>query len=173
MRAQGQNGLVPKDPTDFKVPNERLESVPIDWGREEIVLSSLLRKYLRPYGALLAAVIVFQLAQSIALLFLPALNAAIIDRGIATRNTAYILQVGGQMLAITVVQIACAITAVYFGARLAMAFGRDLRGAVFAQVGSFSEREVSRFGAPSLITRTTNDVQQVQMLVLLTSTTLM
>ena len=172
MRAQGQNGLVPKDPTDFKVLNERLESVPIDWGREEIVLSSLLRKYLRPYGALLAAVIVFQLAQSIASLFLPALNAAIIDRGIATGNTAYILQVGGQMLAITFVQIVCAITAVYFGARLAMAFGRDLRGAVFAQVGSFSEREVSRFGAPSLITRTTNDVQQVQMLVLMTSTTL-
>ena len=136
------------------------------------MLSSLLRKYLRPYGALLAAVIVFQLAQSIASLFLPALNAAIIDRGIATGNTAYILQVGGQMLAITFVQIACAITAVYFGARLAMAFGRDLRGAVFAHVGTFSEREVSRFGAPSLITRTTNDVQQVQMLVLLTSTTL-
>ena len=136
------------------------------------MLSSLLRKYLRPYGALLAAVIVFQLAQSIASLFLPALNAAIIDRGIATGNTAYILQVGGQMLALTAVQIACAIMAVYFGARLAMAFGRDLRGAVFAQVGTFSEREVSRFGAPSLITRTTNDVQQVQMLVLLTSTTL-
>ena len=136
------------------------------------MLSSLLRKYLRPYGVVLAAVIVFQLAQSIASLFLPALNAAIIDRGIATGNTAYILQVGGQMLALTVVQIACAITAVYFGARLAMAFGRDLRGAVFAQVGTFSEREVSRFGAPSLITRTTNDVQQVQMLVLLSSTTL-
>jgi ATP-binding cassette, subfamily B, multidrug efflux pump len=136
------------------------------------MLSALLRKYLRPYGALVAAVIVFQLAQSIASLFLPALNAAIIDRGIATGDTAHILQVGGQMLAITFVQIACAITAVYFGARLAMAFGRDLRGAVFAQVGAFSEREVSQFGAPSLITRTTNDVQQVQMLVLMTSTML-
>ncbi len=136
------------------------------------MLSALLRKYLRPYGALLAAVIVFQLAQSIASLFLPALNAAIIDRGIATGDTGYILQVGGQMLAITLVQIACAITAVYFGARVAMAFGRDLRGAVFAQVGTFSEREVSQFGAPSLITRTTNDVQQVQMLVLMTSTML-
>jgi ATP-binding cassette subfamily B protein len=76
------------------------------------------------------------------------------------------------MLLITLVQIACAITAVYFGARVAMAFGRDLRGAVFAQVGTFSEREVSQFGAPSLITRTTNDVQQVQMLVLMTSTML-
>ena len=136
------------------------------------MLSALLRKYLRPYGALLAAVIVFQLAQSIASLFLPALNAAIIDRGIATGDTGYILQVGGQMLAITLVQVACAITAVYFGARVAMAFGRDLRGAVFAQVGTFSEREVSQFGAPSLITRTTNDVQQVQMLVLMTSTML-
>ena len=136
------------------------------------MLSVLLRKYLRPYGALLAAVILFQLAQSIASLFLPALNAAIIDRGIATGDTGYILQVGGEMLAITVAQIACAITAVYFGARVAMAFGRDLRGAVFAQVGTFSEREVSQFGAPSLITRTTNDVQQVQMLVLMTSTML-
>lgn len=136
------------------------------------MLVTLLRRYLRPYGGLLAAVIVFQLAQSVASLFLPALNAAIIDRGIATGDTGYILMVGGSMLAITLVQIACAITAVYFGARMAMAVGRDLRGAVFAHVGAFSEREVSRFGAPSLITRTTNDVQQVQMLVLMTSTML-
>jgi len=136
------------------------------------MLALILRRYLKPYGLLIAGVIVFQLAQAVASLFLPALNAAIIDRGIATGDTAYILQVGGAMLAITLVQIACAITAVYFGARVAMALGRDLRGAVFAHVGTFSEREVSRFGAPSLITRTTNDVQQVQMLVLMTSTML-
>jgi ATP-binding cassette subfamily B protein len=136
------------------------------------MLASLLHRYLRPYRWLIAAVVVFQLAQAVASLFLPALNAAIIDRGIATGDTAYILSTGGSMLIITVVQISCAITAVYFGARMAMAFGRDLRGAVFSHVGTFSEREVSRFGAPSLITRTTNDVQQVQMLVLMTSTML-
>ena len=136
------------------------------------MLATILRQYLKPYGAFLIGVVIFQLAQSIASLFLPALNAAIIDRGIATGDTGYILMVGAGMLAITLVQIACAITAVYFGARLAMAFGRDLRGAVFAKVGTFSEREVSQFGAPSLITRTTNDVQQVQMLVLMTSTML-
>jgi ATP-binding cassette subfamily B protein len=136
------------------------------------MLVSLLHRYLRPYRWLIAAVVVFQLAQAVASLFLPALNAAIIDRGIATGDTAYILSTGGSMLIITVVQISCAITAVYFGARMAMAFGRDLRGAVFSHVGTFSEREVSRFGAPSLITRTTNDVQQVQMLVLMTSTML-
>ena len=136
------------------------------------MLALILRRYLKPYGLLIAGVVVFQLAQAVASLFLPALNAAIIDRGIATGDTAYILQVGAVMLVITLVQIACAITAVYFGARVAMALGRDLRGAVFAHVGTFSEREVSRFGAPSLITRTTNDVQQVQMLVLMTSTML-
>ena len=136
------------------------------------MLLLILRRYLKPYGMLIAGVVVFQLAQAVASLFLPALNAAIIDRGIATGDTAYIVQIGGMMLVITLVQIACAITAVYFGARVAMALGRDLRGAVFAHVGTFSEREVSRFGAPSLITRTTNDVQQVQMLVLMTCTML-
>ncbi len=136
------------------------------------MLASLLRRYLRPFVGLIAGVIVFQLAQSIASLFLPALNADIIDNGIARGDTGYILMVGGGMLAITLVQIACAIAAVYVGARVAMAFGRDLRQAVFDHVGTFSEREVTRFGAPSLITRTTNDVQQVQMLVLMTSTML-
>lgn len=136
------------------------------------MLASLLRRFLRPFVGLIAGVIVFQLAQSIASLFLPALNADIIDNGIARGDTGYILMVGGGMLAITLVQIACAIAAVYFGARVAMAFGRDLRQAVFDHVGTFSEREVTRFGAPSLITRTTNDVQQVQMLVLMTSTML-
>jgi ATP-binding cassette subfamily B multidrug efflux pump len=136
------------------------------------MLAKILTTYLRPYRRLLLGVIVFQLAQSIASLYLPALNADIIDRGIATGDTGYILMVGGMMVLITLVQIACAISAVYFGARVAMAVGRDLRGAVFSHVGTFSEREVTHFGAPSLITRTTNDVQQVQMLVLMTCTML-
>ncbi len=136
------------------------------------MLARILRQYLRPSWPLIAGVVVFQLGQSLASLLLPALNADIIDRGIARGDTGYILSVGGTMLGVTLLQIACAITAVYFGARVAMALGRDLRGAVFAHVGTFSEREVARFGAPSLITRTTNDVQQVQMLVLMTSTML-
>lgn len=139
---------------------------------EQAMLARILVRYLRPFVGLIVGVIVFQLAQSIASLFLPALNADIIDNGIARGDTGYIVMVGGGMLAITLVQIACAIAAVYFGARVAMAFGRDLRQAVFDHVGTFSEREVTRFGAPSLITRTTNDVQQVQMLVLMTSTML-
>ncbi|MGX5681298.1 ABC transporter ATP-binding protein [Schumannella luteola] len=136
------------------------------------MLLPLIGRFIRPHWPLIAAVIVFQLAQSIASLYLPALNADIIDQGIATGDTGYILQVGMLMLGITLVQIAAAITAVYFGAKAAMAVGRDLRSAVFRRVGEFSEQEVSRFGAPSLITRTTNDVQQVQMLVLMTSTLL-
>ncbi|MGY4859861.1 ABC transporter ATP-binding protein [Cryobacterium sp. AP23] len=136
------------------------------------MLWTLLVRYLRPHWRLLVAVIVFQLAQSIASLYLPALNADIIDEGVATGDTGYILRTGGMMLLITLGQIICAIIAVYFGAKAAMALGRDLRGAVFTRVGEFSEQEVSRFGAPSLITRSTNDVQQVQMLVLTTCTLL-
>jgi ATP-binding cassette subfamily B multidrug efflux pump len=136
------------------------------------MLWKLLVRYLRPHWKLLVAVGVFQLAQSIASLYLPALNADIIDEGVATGDTGYILRTGGLMLLITLGQIVCAIIAVYFGAKAAMALGRDLRGAVFTRVGEFSEQEVSRFGAPSLITRSTNDVQQVQMLVLTTCTLL-
>ncbi|TXK19571.1 ABC transporter ATP-binding protein [Homoserinibacter sp. GY 40078] len=136
------------------------------------MLGSLLVKHLRPYWALLVGVVVFQLAQSIATLYLPALNADIIDNGVATGDTGYILATGGLMLLITLGQITAAILAVYFGARASMALGRDLRAAVFRRVGEFSEREVARFGAPSLITRSTNDVQQVQMLVLMSCTIL-
>jgi len=136
------------------------------------MLWKLLVRYLRPHWRLLVAVVVFQLAQSIASLYLPSLNADIIDEGVATGDTGYILRTGGLMLLITFGQIVCAIIAVYFGAKAAMALGRDLRGAVFTRVGEFSEQEVSRFGAPSLITRSTNDVQQVQMLVLTTCTLL-
>ncbi|MBW8872535.1 MAG: ABC transporter ATP-binding protein, partial [Leifsonia sp.] len=136
------------------------------------MLGRLLVRFVRPYWPLLLAVVVFQLGQSIASLYLPTLNADIINKGVLTGDTAYILNTGILMLAITLGQVICAVIAVYFGARLAMSFGRDLRGAIFHQVGQFSEREVSKFGAPSLITRTTNDVQQVQMLVLMTCTLL-
>ena len=132
----------------------------------------VLRTYLRPYSDLLAAVVVLQLLGTIALLYLPSLNADIIDRGIAYGDTDYILRTGGWMLVVSAIQIVCAIAATYFGARAAMQFGRDLRGAIFHQVGGFSDREVARFGAPSLITRTTNDVQQVQLLVAVTCTML-
>jgi len=136
------------------------------------MLLKLIGRFLRPHVALIAGVVVFQLIQSIASLYLPSLNADIIDKGIATGDTGYIIMIGGVMLGVTLVQIAAAITAVYFGAKAAMKFGRDVREAIFVRVGEFSEREVSRFGAPSLITRTTNDVQQVQMLVLMTCTLL-
>ena len=136
------------------------------------MLGRLLVRFVKPYWPLLLAVIGFQAAQSIANLWLPSLNADIIDRGVATGDIGYIVGIGAIMLAVTLAQIVCAVVAVYFGSRLAMAFGRDLRGAIFAQVGRFSEQEVSRFGAPSLITRTTNDVQQVQMLVLIGCTML-
>jgi ATP-binding cassette subfamily B protein len=134
------------------------------------VLISLLRTYLRPYKGPLVAVVVLQFLGTLAALYLPTLNADIIDNGVAKADTTYILQIGGVMLAITLLQVVCTIAAVYFGARSAMGFGRDARAAVFHRVGSFSAREMTRFGAPSLITRTTNDVQQVQMLVLLTCT---
>jgi ATP-binding cassette subfamily B protein len=136
------------------------------------MLIRLLRLYLRPHARLLVGVVLFQLLQSIASLYLPTLNAEIIDKGVATGDTGYILGTGAIMLGITVLQVACAITAVYFGARVAMGLGRDLRAAVFHRVGGFSEREVTTFGAASLITRSTNDVQQVQMLVLMTCTML-
>src|SRR5579875_365919 len=136
------------------------------------MLGRLLIRFLKPYRALIAGVVVFQAAQTIASLILPSLNAQIIDDGVAKGDTGTILRLGLVMLGITLVQIACSIVAVWFGARTAMAFGRDVRLAVFTRVGAFSEREVARFGPPSLITRTTNDVQQVQMLVLLTCTML-
>ena len=134
------------------------------------MLWKLLVQYLRPQRALLLAVVVFQLAASIASLYLPTLNADIIDQGVARGDTDYIMRTGGMMLMITLLQIACTIAAVYFGAKAAMALGRDVRGAIFSRVAEFSEQEVTRFGAPSLITRSTNDVQQVQQLVLMSAT---
>ena len=136
------------------------------------MLWTLIGRYLKPHWRLLAAVAVLQVLQSLAMLFLPELSAKIIDEGVAMGNIRLIVITGLLMLAIAFVQILCSGAAVYFSARVAMSFGRDLRGAVFNHVSTFSEREMSRFGAPSLITRTTNDVQQVQMLVMTTCTML-
>ncbi|MCH7750032.1 MAG: ABC transporter ATP-binding protein [Acidobacteria bacterium] len=135
-----------------------------------MTLLRVLRTYLRPYRKWLAWVVVLQFVATLAALYLPSLNADIIDNGVALGDTAYITRAGLVMLAVTLVQIAATVVAVYFGARAAMGFGRDVRAAVFHRVGSFSSREVAHFGAPSLITRNTNDVQQVQMLVLLSCT---
>ena len=134
------------------------------------VLISLLRTHLRPYKQSIVLIVLFQLVSTIASLYLPGLNAQIIDQGVVTGDTAYIVRTGAVMLAVTVVQIVCSVAAVYFGARTAMALGRDLRESVFVTVESFAAQEVGRFGAPSLITRSTNDIQQVQMMVLLTFT---
>ena len=131
------------------------------------MLLRLLKTYLAPYRSALILVIVLQLVQTIASLYLPSLNADIIDNGVTKGNTTYIFQVGAIMLAVSLGQILCAIAAVYFGARAAMGFGRDVREGLFTNVQKFSGQDVATFGAPSLITRTTNDVQQVQMVVML------
>jgi len=136
------------------------------------MLMRLLREYLRGHSRPLAAVVALQFAGTMASLYLPSLNADIIDKGIARGDTGYIVSVGGWMLLVALVQIVCSIAAVYHGARTAMGFGRDVRAALFHRVGEFSARELNRFGAPSLITRGTNDVQQVQMLVLMSCTML-
>ncbi|HXP22187.1 MAG TPA: ABC transporter ATP-binding protein [Streptosporangiaceae bacterium] len=134
------------------------------------MLIRLLRTYLRPYRGTVQLVVVLQLVQTLATLYLPTLNADIIDNGVITGNTHYILRTGGMMIAVTLVQVVCSVGAVYFGARTAMALGRDMRLAVFSRVQDYSAREVGHFGTPSLITRNTNDIQQVQMLALMTFT---
>jgi ATP-binding cassette subfamily B protein len=136
------------------------------------VLIALLRRYLRPYRRPLLAVVTLQFIGTMASLYLPSLNADIIDQGVARGDTGYIVRTGGWMLLVTLVQIVCSVIAVFFGARAAMSMGRDLRAGVFHRVGEFSGREVAKFGAPSLITRTTNDVLQVQTLVVIGCTML-
>jgi ATP-binding cassette, subfamily B, multidrug efflux pump len=136
------------------------------------MLLRLLRTYLAPYRKQLTALVALQLLSTIAALYLPSLNGDIIDRGVSTGDTGYVLKLGAVMLGIAAFQIACSLGAVFYGARTAMAYGRDLRGAIFHHVGRLSAREVGKVGAPSLITRTTNDVQQVQMLVLMGATLL-
>jgi ATP-binding cassette subfamily B multidrug efflux pump len=134
------------------------------------MLLRLLRTQLAPYRAWLGVVVLFQFLGVLAMLYLPTLNADIIDEGVTKGDTHYILNTGAVMLAVAFGQIVCSVIAVRFGSRTAMSFGRDVRAALFHRVGTFSTREVQHFGAPSLITRTTNDVQQVQMLVLMTCT---
>jgi len=131
-------------------------------------MSRLLTRGLKPYLGQLFIVILLQAMATFASLELPTLNADIIDNGVAKGDTHYIWVHGVYMLGISLIQVFAQIGAAFFGARLAMAFGRDTRAAVFDNVLSFSSREVNQFGAPSLITRTTNDVQQVQQLVLMT-----
>ncbi|MFI6737105.1 ABC transporter ATP-binding protein [Nonomuraea sp. NPDC050451] len=134
------------------------------------MLLRLLRVQLRPYGKEITLVVLFQFVQTLATLYLPTLNADIIDDGVVKGDTGYIMRIGLVMLGVTLIQIVCSIVAVYYGARTSMALGRDLRAAIFHRVQDFSAQEVNRFGAPSLITRTTNDVQQIQLLVLMTFT---
>ncbi|MFK4085517.1 ABC transporter ATP-binding protein [Kribbella sp. NPDC020789] len=136
------------------------------------MLVRLLRTHLRPYAGNLSLVVVLQLVGTIASLYLPSLNADIIDKGVVTGDTGYIMRTGSWMLGVSLVQILCTIVAVYFGAKTAALFGRDVRAAVFHKVGEFSAREVNQFGAPTLISRSTNDVTQVQMLVVTTCTML-
>ncbi|MFD4582808.1 ABC transporter ATP-binding protein [Streptomyces sp. NPDC058434] len=134
------------------------------------MLIRLLRTFLRPHRQAITLLVTLQLLQTSATLYLPTLNADIIDNGVVQGDTGYILTFGALMIGVSVVQVVCNIGAVYYGARTAAALGRDVRAAVFDRVQSFSAREVGHFGAPSLITRTTNDVQQVQMLVLMAFT---
>ncbi|MFF7639008.1 ABC transporter transmembrane domain-containing protein [Streptomyces canus] len=136
------------------------------------MLIRLLRTYLRPYKKPIALLVLLQFLQTCATLYLPTLNADIIDNGVVNGDTGYILSFGALMIGISLVQVVCNIGAVFYGARTAAALGRDMRAAVFDRVQSFSAREVGHFGAPTLITRTTNDVQQVQMLALMTFTLL-
>lgn len=136
------------------------------------MLLALLRRFVRPYRRPLAAVAALQVISTLASLYLPTVNAAIIDDGVATGDTARIVELGGVMLAVTALQVLCAVGAVFFGSRAGMGFGHDLRAAVFGRVIGFSSEETARFGAASLLTRTTNDVSQIQTLVQLTCTVL-
>ena len=136
------------------------------------MLLALVRRYVRPYRRLIAAVMVLQTISTLASLYLPTVNAAIIDDGVARGDTALISRLGLVMLAVTGVQGICAIGAVYFGSRTGMGFGRDVRSAMFHHVTTFSDSETARFGAPSLLTRSTNDVQQIQVLIQMTATVL-
>jgi ATP-binding cassette subfamily B multidrug efflux pump len=136
------------------------------------MLLRLLRTYLSRYRKPLTLVVVFQIIQTTAALFLPQLNAQIIDNGVLKGDSGYIWRHGIVMILITLVQISAAVVAVYFGSKAAMGFGRDVRAGLFHHIGDFSAKEMNQFGAPSLITRITNDVTQVQMLVLMTCTLL-
>ena len=134
------------------------------------MLLRLVRQNLAPHKGTVVAVVFLQLLQTVATLYLPTLNADIIDRGVVTGDTGVIMSVGGWMLAVTAGQAVCAVAATYLASRVAMSAGRSIRSQLFTNVETFSSREVGIFGPPSLITRTTNDVQQVQMTLLMTFT---
>lgn len=151
-------------PPDSTGAPQRPPDPPPDPPEETGGLVRLLREYLRPYRRALLLTVVFQLIQTLAMLYLPTLNADLIDHGVLLGDTGYVLGHGAIMLGATLVQITAAGGAVFFGARVAMALGRDLREAIFERIQSYSQREIDRFGTPSLITRTTNDVQQIQLL---------
>ncbi|KMO67159.1 ABC transporter ATP-binding protein [Mycolicibacterium chlorophenolicum] len=136
------------------------------------MLFGLLRRHTRPYRPLLAIVAALQVISTLATLYLPTVNAAIIDDGVAQGDLRRIVELGAVMLGVSALQVVCAVGAVYFGSRASMGVGRDLRSLIFHHVTGFSAEETARFGAPSLLTRTTNDVQQIQLLVQLTATML-
>ncbi|MFD5030361.1 ABC transporter ATP-binding protein [Streptomyces sp. NPDC058405] len=130
------------------------------------MLFRLLRTHVRPYRRAAALLVLLQLAQILATLLLPTLGAALIDNGVVREDSGYITRVGAIMIAVALVQIVSAVGAVSLGSRTAMAMGRDIRSVVFRRVLDFSAREVGRFGTPSLMNRTVNDVQQIQTLAL-------
>ncbi len=140
--------------------------------RERASLLRLMRTHLRPYWPLLLGVVVLEVFAAAMALFLPTLNARIIDDGIARGDTGFIMRAGGLMLLVSLAQALGAVGVVYFGARAATSFGRDLRAALYHRVSAFSDREFAQFGTPSLITRNTNDVNQIQMLVMISATIL-
>lgn len=136
------------------------------------MLLALVRRYVQPYRGLLAVVAGLQVISTLASLYLPTVNAAIIDEGVAVGDTSRIVHLGLVMLGVTALQVVCAVGAVFFGSRASMGFGRDLRAGMFSHVLGFSAVETARFGTPTLLTRTTNDVAQIQLLVQMTSTML-
>lgn len=131
------------------------------------MLLKIILRHSKPYAGWITAVVILQLATTIATLYLPSLNAKIIDVGVVKADIGYIWRTGGIMLVVAFVQIITAIGAVYFGAKTSMSIGRDIRQSVFVKVSTFSAQDVNKFGAATLITRGTNDVQQVQMLTLM------
>ncbi len=150
--------------TDQRSPGSGPDAVPASAASARGALRRLLLSTLKPYRRSILIIVGLQLVGTMASLYLPSLNADIIDNGVIPTDTGYILRVGAVMLAVSLLYIATTIAAVRFAARTAMGAGRDIRAQLFTRVNSFSAREMARFGAPSLITRNTNDVQQVQML---------
>src|SRR5262249_36789493 len=159
-RPRGRVGPGGREDGDCPGPPRVMSRVEVEGEGAANVLIRLLREYLRPYRTPIMIVVVLQVVQTLATLLLPTLNADIIDTGVINGDTGYILRVGGIMLAVSLAAVLSQGGAVFYGARTATSLGRDVRSALFARVQSFSTREVGQFGTPSLITRTTNDVQQ-------------